>query len=159
MKMVVPTNAQRMIKKTKTILVVDDDPENVRTYCEILMDLGYRVIAREDVDTALVLIQGNTAVDLVITDYRMPGKTGLDFIVALRQLRPSLPVIMITAYGNIETYLHSISLGAFEYVNKPIKKKEFERIVQQALNNNNNNNNRPDPRGGTRTVPRSPCPS
>ena len=125
-----------MMKKTKTILVVDDDPENVRNYIEILMDLGYRVIARGDVDAALALLKSDTAVDMVITDYRMPGKTGLDFIVALRQLRLSLPVIMITAYGNIETYLHSISLGAFEYVNKPIKKKEFELIVQYALNKN-----------------------
>jgi two-component system response regulator PilR (NtrC family) len=64
----------------------------------------------------------------------MPGKTGLDFIVALRQIRPDLPVIMITAYGNIETYLRSMSLGAFEFVNKPVKKEEFERIVQHALN-------------------------
>ena len=126
-----------MKKKTKTILVVDDDQENVRTYCEILIDIGYRVIARGDVDAALNLIRDDTTIDLVITDYRMPGKSGLDFIVALRQLRPSLPVIMITAYGNIETYLHSISLGAFEYVNKPIKKKEFERIVSHALSKTN----------------------
>ena len=128
----------KFIKKTKTILVVDDDPENIRNYCEILIDMGFRVIARGDVDASLALIHDNTAVDLVITDYRMPGKNGLDFIVALRQLRPSLPVIMITAYGNIETYLHSISLGAFEYVNKPVKKKEFERIVLHALTNSNN---------------------
>jgi DNA-binding NtrC family response regulator len=136
MVLVVSASAQ-IITKTKTILVVDDDPENIRNYCEILIDMGYRVIARGDVDAALALIHDNTALDLVITDYRMPGKSGLDFIVALRQLRPSLPVIMITAYGNIETYLHSISLGAFEYVNKPVKKKEFERIVQHALNKNN----------------------
>jgi len=121
------------INNTKTILVVDDDPENVRNYSEILVDMDYQVIARGEVDAALVLIHGNAALDLVITDYRMPGKSGLDFIVALRKLRPSLPVIMITAYGNIETYLNSISLGAFEYVNKPISKKEFERIVKSAL--------------------------
>lgn len=123
-------------KKIKTILVVDDDPENVRNYSEILIDMGYQVIARGEVDSALTLVEGNTALDLVITDYRMPGKSGLDFIVALRHLRPRLPVIMITAYGNIETYLHSISLGAFEYVNKPINKKDFERIVRHALNKN-----------------------
>ena len=130
--MAVSSSAQ-MINKTNTILVVDDDPENVRNYSEILIDLDYRVIARGDVDSALALLSGDIVVDLVITDYRMPGKTGLDFILALRKLRPRLPVIMITAYGNIETYLHSISLGAFEYVNKPIKKKEFERIVQHAF--------------------------
>lgn len=133
----------QMKKSTTTILVVDDDSENVRNYCEILVDLDYQVIARGDVDAALSLIQNNTAVDLIITDYRMPGKSGLDFIVALRQLRPSLPVIMITAHANIETYLHAISLGAFEFVNKPIKKMELERIVQHALSNINNRMNPP----------------
>jgi DNA-binding NtrC family response regulator len=132
---VVSVSAQA-INKPKTVLVVDDDPENVRSYSEILIDMGYRVIARGDVDSALATLQGDTKVDLAVTDYRMPGKTGLDFILALRRSRPSLPVIMITAYGNIETYLHSISLGAFEYVNKPINKKEFERIVRHALNKN-----------------------
>lgn len=117
----------------KTILVVDDDIENARSYCEILTDLNYRVFTGGDVNAALALLQSEK-VDLVITDYRMPGKTGLDFIVALRQIRPDLPVIMITAYGNIETYLRSMSLGAFEFVNKPVKKEEFERIVQHALN-------------------------
>lgn len=136
----VVSDSVQMMKKTKTILVVDDDPENVNNYSEILADLGYRVIARGDVDAALTLLKSDTAVDLVITDYRMPGKTGLDFIVAMRQLRLNLPVIMITAYGNIETYLDSISLGAFEYVNKPIKKKEFELIVQHAFNKNNRKN-------------------
>jgi len=132
-----------MIKETKTILVVDDDRENTRSYVEILMELNYKVIARSDVDSSLALLQGDTAVDLVITDYRMPGKTGLDFIVALREMRPLLPVVMITAYGDIETYLQSMSLGAFEFVNKPIKKIELERIVQQALSNINNRMNPP----------------
>ncbi len=50
---------------------------------------------------------------------------------------------MITAHANIETYLHSISLGAFEFVNKPIKKIELERIVQHALSNDNNRTNPP----------------
>lgn len=122
-----------MNKKEKTILVVDDDIENARSYCEILMDLDYRCVTGGDVNAALALLQSEK-VDLVITDYRMPGKTGLDFIVALRQICPDLPVIMITAYGNIETYLRSMSLGAFEFVNKPITKGEFERIVQHALN-------------------------
>ena len=122
-----------MGKKIKTILVVDDDTENVK---ELRRSPDGHELPGDhpgDVSSALALLQTEKAVDLVITDYRMPGMTGLDFIKALRQIQPDLPVIMITAYGNIETYLRSISLGAFEFVNKPISKDEFERIVQHAL--------------------------
>jgi len=120
-------------KREKTILLVDDEQENLRTYEEILVDLDYRVLTRSDGDTALALLRGGAAVDLIITDYRMPGKNGIEFVLELRRLRPFVPVIMITAYGSIETYLHSISLGVFEYVHKPISKEEFERIVHRAL--------------------------
>ena len=120
-------------KTHKTILLVDDEQENLRAYEEILVDLNYRVLARSDGDSALELLKENPVVDLVITDYRMPGKNGLEFVSSLRRMRPLVPVIMITAYGNIETYLNSISLGVFEYVNKPVRKDEFERIVRKAL--------------------------
>jgi DNA-binding NtrC family response regulator len=110
--------------------------ENVNSYVEILIDMDYQVIARNDVESALALLHSGTAVDLVITDYRMPGMSGLDFMEELRKMRPEIPVIMITAYANIETYLHSFSLGAFEFINKPIKKIELERIVSRALSNN-----------------------
>ncbi len=120
-------------KLTKTILLVDDEQENLRSYEEILTDMNYKVFARTNVDAALALLQEGVAVDLIITDYRMPGRNGLDFVTSLRRLRPFVPVIMITAYGNIETYLHSVSLGVFEYVHKPVSKEEFERIVKQAL--------------------------
>jgi len=120
-------------KKMKTILVVDDEQENLRTYEEILHDMDYHVLSQPDGGSALELLRDDTAVDLIITDYRMPGMNGIEFITELRRSRPFVPVIMITAYGNIETYLHSVSLGVFEYVHKPVKKEEFERIVQHAL--------------------------
>jgi DNA-binding NtrC family response regulator len=129
-----------MGKKIKTILVVDDDIENARSYAEVLMDMDLCVITQGDAKAALEMLQSGKAVDLVITDYRMPGMTGLDFIKALRQIHRDLPVIMITAYGNIETYLRSMTLGAFEYINKPIKKDEFERIVRHALGESDGKN-------------------
>jgi DNA-binding NtrC family response regulator len=120
-------------KKTKTILVVDDEPENLRSYQEILCDMGYQVLLQPDGASALELLGEDAAVDLIITDFRMPGLNGLEFITELRYSRPFVPVVMITAYGNIETYLHSVSLGVFEYVHKPVNKEEFERIVKHAL--------------------------
>ncbi len=120
-------------KTGKTILVVDDEPGNRLLFSEILRDLGHLVIDEPDGATAMATIRKGTEIDLVITDYRMPDMSGLEFVTALRQVLPSVPVIMITAYASIDNYFQSLSLGVFEYINKPFVKREFERIVQAAL--------------------------
>jgi CheY-like chemotaxis protein len=120
-------------KSNRTILVVDDELDNRLIYSEILSDLGYNVIDKPDGASALSAVREGTSVDLVIADYRMPEMNGLEFIVELRQMLPSVPVIMVTAYASIENYFQSLSLGVFEYVNKPVAKREFERVVKAAL--------------------------
>jgi len=117
----------------KTLLLVDDELENLRSLGEILHRFGYTVIARPDAVSALSVIRDGAHIDLVVTDYRMPGLDGLEFLIHLKQTLPDVPVIMLTGYGAVETYLKSLSLGVFEYVNKPVKAKELGRIVKSAL--------------------------
>ncbi len=117
----------------KTLLVVDNELENLRSLGEVLNRFGFKVIAKPDPQSALTTIREGASVDLVITEYRMPGMDGLEFLVLLKRILPSVPVVMLTAYGAVESYLKSLSLGVFEYVNKPVKAKELGRIVKAAL--------------------------
>jgi len=120
-------------KDIKTIMVVDDEPENRKIFSQLLSDLGYEVIDEPDGTSALSKIRQGAKIDLVLTDERMPDMSGLELIEALRHMLPSVPVILITAYGSIEDYLRSSSLGVFEYLNKPVGKKELGKIVKTAL--------------------------
>jgi DNA-binding NtrC family response regulator len=117
----------------KTILLVDDEPHLVEIMEETLITFGYHVIPRPDAQSALDLIREGTDIDLVITDYRLPGMNGIEFLERCRKILPSVPIIMITGYGSVETYLRSLNLGAFEYLLKPYDVTELHRVVKSAL--------------------------
>jgi DNA-binding NtrC family response regulator len=120
-------------RNMKTILLVDDDPHVLEIVGETLGTFGYKVIPRSDAESALSIIRDGTNIDLVITDYRMPEMNGFEFLVILRKTLPSVPVIMLTGYSSVEIYLKSLSLGAFEYLHKPVKEKELYHVVRSAL--------------------------
>jgi DNA-binding NtrC family response regulator len=117
----------------KRILIVDDDPNCLSCTQEALQDAGYRVVVKTDAKAALSYFDGPDGADLVISDYRMPGMDGLEFMAALRKMKPSIPVILMTAGGSIDTYIKAQRLGAYEYVNKPVSLLELKTIVKFAL--------------------------
>ncbi len=116
-----------------TLLVVDDDPDSRFLYSRNLEDHGYRVLSEPDAPSALAAIESSSDVQLVITDNRMPGMSGLELAGILRQAHPGVPVILLTACANIDNYLLSRDLGVFEFVDKSVSKGEFVRIVRAAL--------------------------
>jgi len=117
----------------KTILLVDDEQNILDTLGEILSGFGYRVIGKADGASALSIVREGTTVDLVITDYQMPGMNGLEFIARIKHLAPAMPVIMITGCTSIECYMKAGSFGTFVYVAKPVRVNDLERIVKAAL--------------------------
>ena len=123
-----PARGQR-----QTILFVDDDDAHLKHLTEVLRMTGYSVASFHDAPAALLSIREDVGFDLVITDFRMPGMNGLEFIEALRPLRPDVPVIMLTAQGDIDSYFKAFQLGIFEYINKPVDNGELLRIIKVAL--------------------------
>lgn len=117
----------------RTILLVDDEPEVLGILADTLKSSGYEVIPRGDALSAMDVVRAGTAVDLVITDLQMPGISGAEFIMMLKEIKPAVPVIILTAFGNVESYIESHSKGVFEYVNKPVQSAELRRIVKAAL--------------------------
>lgn len=120
-------------RKPRSILLVDDDRENLRTCTEILEQAGYGVTAVDSAAAALAALRDGLHVDAVVTDYRMPDMNGVGLLEILRREQPSIPVIMITAHADINTYFRSFSLGLFEYINKPFNEHELIRVIRVAV--------------------------
>ncbi len=119
-------NGQRLI------LVVDDEPTQRQTVGSVLKGWGHEVLEAESGDKALELV-GNHAVDLVLTDMRMPGMSGLDLLRECRRLRPDIAVILMTAFGSIETAVEAMRDGATDFLTKPIDLDQLELVVRRAL--------------------------
>jgi two-component system response regulator (stage 0 sporulation protein F) len=116
----------------KKILIVDDE-ENARIgLSKLLSQEGYQVSAVGNGHEALNFL-GGEQVSLVITDINMPEMDGLVFLRELNRDYPSTDVIMITAYGGVESYLEAMNLGAFEYLNKPIKLDELKSVMTKIF--------------------------
>lgn len=112
----------------KRILVVDDE-ENARVaLSKILSREGYEVASAGNGYEALNYLR-NRDVELIITDINMPEMNGLVFLRELSRRHPASNVIMITAYGEVESYIEAMNLGAFEYINKPVKIDELKKII------------------------------
>jgi two-component system response regulator PilR (NtrC family) len=114
------------------ILVVDDE-QSMREFLEIFFRReGFGVVTTGDVDTALVAIESDDF-DVVISDVRMPGRTGLDLLQAVKEISPETVVIMITAFATTETAIAAMKQGAYDYVTKPFKVDELRLVVEKAL--------------------------
>ncbi len=114
------------------ILVVDDEEGARELFHTILTDEGYDVSLAGSGEEALALFKAN-AFNLVVTDIKMPVMDGLQLLQEIRKIGSKTDVIMVTAYGEVESYLKAMSLGAAEYINKPIRIKELKRIVHKVL--------------------------
>ncbi len=116
-----------------TILLVDDSRAVLSYLEDALPTWGYNVIPTSDAQSALAVIREGTKVDLVVTDYSMPGMGSHEYFTALKQSLPSVPIIILTGYDSGDIKKNLLSIGLFEYVSKPVDSRDLDRIVKAAL--------------------------
>jgi two-component system NtrC family response regulator len=116
----------------ETILIVDDEKNYLLVLETLLAEVGYEVITCDNVRDALEITTSHD-LDLVITDMRMPGADGMEFLAQLRGREPELPVIMMTAYATVEKAVEAMKRGAFDYITKPFKNEELILTIRKAI--------------------------
>ncbi|MGA8267401.1 MAG: sigma-54 dependent transcriptional regulator [Candidatus Acidiferrales bacterium] len=115
-----------------TILIVEDEAKMRRLLELNLGEDGFQTLSAPDVETGLDLLRQNS-VDLVLTDLKLPGMGGLEFLQTLKRQNSNLPVVVMTAYGSVETAVEAMKAGASDYVLKPFSLAEMRMIVHKEL--------------------------
>jgi len=115
------------------IIVVDDDRLVRRVFSAVLKKEGMDVIEVDNGDDGLNMIISEHP-DLVITDFQMPGKNGLELLSEIQKLKLGIPVIMLTGFGDVSLTIKSIQQGAFDFLEKPVNPDVLKTTVHKALN-------------------------
>ena len=116
----------------KKILVVDDEQTLREGIVTAFESRGWQVSAAEDGTQACTMIEGELF-DVIITDYKMPGKSGLEVLKKAKQINESTVVLLMSAYGTVESAIEAMRAGVYDYVLKPFDLDELELKIEKAL--------------------------
>ena len=119
-------------RRSEAILIVDDEEAQREALAGYLRKRGFQVHTA-DCGTAGVQVVEDQAVDLILTDYRMPDMDGLAVLQAARQINPDIEVVLVTAYGSVSGAVDAMREGAFHYLEKPVDLDALDAVVERAL--------------------------
>jgi two-component system response regulator HydG len=115
-----------------TLLIADDDPGLRESLERTLTREGYRVVLASDGRAALERVQAG-GVDLIVTDLKMPGLTGLELLRAAKAMMPDVDVILLTAFGTVEEAVKAMKDGAYDFLTKPFRREQLIKLIDKAL--------------------------
>ncbi len=121
-----------LMPNAATILLIEDDASLAENLCDVLTEEGFRVRVCTRGDEGLRRAS-NEECDVVLTDLRLPGMSGLDLVQQLHDTQPLLPVVLMTAHGTIETAIETTKLGAYDYLQKPFEMPELLGVLRRAV--------------------------
>lgn len=117
---------------TKKVMIIDDEPGICDILQRLLTEAGYNVLTSLDPEEGLVSVDKEKP-DCVLLDIKMPKMDGIDVLSRIKEIDKKIGVIMITGYGNIETAMESMKLGAFDYVTKPFELEFVKTLVGRCI--------------------------
>ena len=120
------------MRRARSVLVVDDDAAMRDLIVSILDDEGIHALGAGTADEALERLSSFDC-DVVLSDIRMPGRSGIELLAELREARPDTPVVLMTAFGSIDSAVEAIRAGAADYVTKPFKKDALLVTLERAF--------------------------
>ena len=118
--------------KKQSVLLVDDDQEFRKAMKRMFERSGYAITVAADGQEALEILSRDTF-DLIISDLRMPNLDGVELMTEISRQRLTTPIIFLTAFGEVESYMDLMNLGAFEYIHKPVKSQEILSVAKKAI--------------------------
>ncbi|MCA8944261.1 MAG: sigma-54-dependent Fis family transcriptional regulator, partial [Planctomycetes bacterium] len=122
-----------MTEPTRARVIVADDEESMRYFVDrALARRGYETVAVEDGERAIAEFDARPA-DVAVVDLKMPGADGLEVLAQLRKRDPDVIVILMTAYGSIDSAVEAMKRGAHDYITKPFEREELVLLVERAL--------------------------
>lgn len=116
----------------RTILIVEDKESMAQMLSQTLEAEGYHVIWAKDGEEGIEKVK-EAKVDLVVTDIRLPHKSGMEVLNAVKEYNPMIPVIVMTAYGTIETAVKAVKEGAYDFLTKPFEPDHLLLLIDKAL--------------------------
>ena len=118
-------------RERQTVLVVDDDHHVLESILLLLSAHGYKVLTADNAEAALDKLR-DLDVDIVLTDIRMPGLHGIELAGKIRTLDPEMPVLIMTAYAELEVAIEAVKRGAFDFIMKPLNPDYLVHTVRKA---------------------------
>jgi len=122
--------------KDYSILIIDDEDAQRSILKGYLEKKGYKIFSASS-GTEGIKAVNNNLIDIVLSDFKMPDKTGLEVLEEVKKINPEISLVILTAYGTIEDAVRAMRLGAFDYISKPVDLDELDLMIERIIENKN----------------------
>lgn len=120
-----------MEEKNTKILIVDDEEDSLKLVENTIKSIGFNVISVSSGKEALTIMKNDKNIQIVFADLVMSGMNGIELVKEARKAGLELPFVIMTAYGEMESYIEAMNLGVVDYLNKPINSEQITNLISK----------------------------